>query len=294
MDTPTNSTSDLTTDSTEATLVRERWKLLQQLEDWLEIPMIILGFVWLALLVVEFIWGLIPLLEHASLIIWIIFILDFVIKFTLAPRKLVYLRQSWLTVVALAVPALRVFRLVRVFRILQAARAARGLRLVRVITSLNRGMRALSASMGRRGFGYVIIFTLVVTVAGAAAMFTFENQISTGLTSYSEALWWTAMIMTTMGSGYWPQTPEGRVLAFLLSLYAFTIFGYVTAALATFFVGRDAESEEGEVAGVKMIEALHTEIIALRAEVRALRNEQRAGVSEVIQSESYLAVNRKP
>ena len=34
-----------------------------------------------------------------------------------------------------------------------------------------------------------------------------------------------------------------------LALYAFTIFGYVTAALATYFVGRDADSEEAEVAG---------------------------------------------
>ena len=52
------------------------------------------------------------------------------------------------------------------------------------------------------------------------------------------------MIMTTMGSAYWPQTDAGRVLCVLLSLYAFGVFGYVTALLASFFVGRDVEKGE--------------------------------------------------
>ena len=38
-------------------LERERYELLQRLEDWLETPMLILAFAWLALLVVELIWG---------------------------------------------------------------------------------------------------------------------------------------------------------------------------------------------------------------------------------------------
>ena len=63
--------------------------------------------------------------------------------------------------------------MVRVFRVL---RAAQGLRLIRLVTSLNRGMRALGASLGRRGFGYVLALTFVVTISGAAGMYTFENN----------------------------------------------------------------------------------------------------------------------
>jgi len=263
-----------TTDSTQETLLQERRKLLQQLEEWLETPMIVLGFIWLALLVFEFTWGLSPLLEKAGLVIWVLFLIDFAIKFLLAPHKLTYLRQNWLTAISLVVPALRVLRITHAFALLRAASAARGLRLVRVITSLNRSMKALRAGMGRRGLGYVIALTGVVTVAGAAAMYAFENQVPAGLTSYSEALWWTAMIMTTLGSAYWPQTPEGRVFGFLLAIYAFAIFGYVTASLATFFIGRDADSDEAEIAGAKAIEALHAEIVALRDEVRALRDDR--------------------
>jgi voltage-gated potassium channel len=42
-----------------------------------------------------------------------------------------------------------------------------------------------------------------------------------------------------MGSDYWPQTPEGRLLCLLLAIYAFAVFGYVTAAIAAYFVDRD-------------------------------------------------------
>ena len=31
----------------------ERWAVLGQIEDWLETPMLVLGFVWLGLLVIE-------------------------------------------------------------------------------------------------------------------------------------------------------------------------------------------------------------------------------------------------
>jgi voltage-gated potassium channel len=249
----------------------ERRELLARLEYWLEAPMLALGFAWLALLIVEFTRGLPPFLEAASTLIWVVFILDFVLKFALAPDKTDYLKVNWLTALALVVPALRVFRVFRVVRLLRAARAARGLRLFRVVTSLNRGMRALGAAMRRRGFGYVVALTCLVALSGAAGMYAFERELpgGQGLNSYAEALWWTAMVMTTMGSDYFPRTAEGRLLCLLLAVYAFAVFGYVTATLATFFVGRDAEDAGAEVAGAAQIESLRAEVAALRAELRS-------------------------
>lgn len=255
----------------------ERGELLSRLEDWLEMPMLVLGFVWLALLILEFTGGLTPALETAGTIIWIVFIVDFSLKLALATDKSDYLKANWLTVLALAVPALRVFRVFRVVRVLRAARAARGLRLFRVVSSLNRGMRALGATMRRRGFGYVVALTLIVALSGAAGMYAFENEMpgGQGFESYGQALWWTAMVMTTMGSDYFPRTTEGRVLCFALAVYAFAVFGYVTATLATFFVGRDAANAQAEVAGVEQIERLQAEVAALREELRAfIRREE--------------------
>ena len=50
------------------------------------------------------------------------------------------------------------------------------------------------------------------------------------------------MLLTTMGSDYWPRTPEGRLLCVLLAVYAFAVFGYVTAAIAAYFVGKDRDA----------------------------------------------------
>ncbi len=264
-----------TTPKEMAALDKERVEILERLEGWLETPMLVLAFVWLALLMVEFIWGESSLFETIGTSIYVVFILNFGLEFTLAPRKAEYLKRNWLTAISLLVPALRIFRVFRVFRVVRLTSAGRGLRLLRVVSSLNRGMHALGDSLTRRGFGYVFALTLLVTFAGAAGMYKFEKDAPGGLHSYGEALWWTAMMMTTMGSQYWPQTIEGRVLCVFLALYAFAVFGYVTATLATYFVGRDAENAKAEVAGSAQLMALQEEIRALRNEIRALAERRR-------------------
>ncbi len=254
----------------EEELTRERYELLRRVEDWLETPMLVLAFAWLLLLILELVREESALFNALGLTIWAVFIVDFAVTLVLAPDKWDYVKRNWLTIISLLVPALRVFRIFRAFRLLRVARAGRGLRLFRVISSLNRGMKALGESLTRRGFAYVSGLTLLVTFAGAAGMFAFENEAVGGPRSYTDALWWTAMLMTTMGSEYWPQTAEGRVLCVFLALYAFGVFGYVTAALATFFVGRDADSAESEVAGARQLTAVRDELSALRDEIRAL------------------------
>ena len=220
---------------------RARWRLLANLVRLAEPVMALLGIVWLLLLVIEFTQGVTPALANANRAIWTVFIIDFAAEFLVAPSKSVYLRRHWLVLLSLALPALRVARAARIVRVARAARSVRGVRLLRTLTSMNRAMSSLRMTMSRRGFGYVSGLTVLVTVGGAAAMFAFENGVTdpNGLHDYATALWWTAMIMTTMGSAYWPQTPEGRMLCVVLSLYAFAVFGYVTATLASFFVSRD-------------------------------------------------------
>jgi voltage-gated potassium channel len=151
------------------------------------------------------------------------------------------------------------------------AALARGTSLVRVVSSLNRGMAALGGLLGRRGFGYVAAITILVTLGGAAGMYAFEHAVAgSPITGYWAAVWWTAMVMTTMGSDYFPHTMQGRVLCVLLAVYAFTVFGYVTATLATFFVDREAASPQSDIPDQKAIEALQREVAGLRTEIRAL------------------------
>jgi voltage-gated potassium channel len=77
-------------------LMYERNRLLVSIERLLEGPMVFLGFVWLVLLIIELVWGLTLVLEYLSITIWIVFIIDFVIKFFLAPDKINFLKETGL------------------------------------------------------------------------------------------------------------------------------------------------------------------------------------------------------
>ena len=88
------------------------------------------------------------------------------------------------------------------------------------------------------------------------------------------ALWWTAMRVITAGSDYWPITPEGRGLAFILAVFGYAIFGYVTATLATFFIGRDAEEKEAPIVGQKDIRDLKNTIMMLSQKIDSLKNHE--------------------
>ena len=246
--------------------VSERKKLLCTVTNLLEGPMVFLGFVWLILLVVELVWGLPLTLQYVSIGIWIIFIIDFLLKFLVAPHKLRFLKANWLTAISLVIPAIRLFRILRVLRLLK------GVRLIKVVASLNRSMKSLAATMKRRGFAYVMALSLIVTFGGAAGMYAIEKGHQ-GFENFGMALWWTAMRVITAGSDFWPSTPEGRGLAFILSLFGYAIFGYVTATLATFFIGRDAEEKTAPVAGAKDVDELKKMVASLLQKVEELKND---------------------
>jgi voltage-gated potassium channel len=222
-------------------LRRERWKLTARLARALESPMLVLSGLWTVLLVVEFTRGLAPWLQRLNDAIWAAFVAQFALEFMAAPHKRLYLRKRWVTVFSLLLPAVRLFRLVRLARVARVARAARGLRLARLLGAINRGMRSLALGFKRRGIGYLLVLTVLIAITGAAGMYRFELEGpgGPGFADYGTALWWTAMLLTTMGSDYWPRTPEGRLLCLLIALYAFAVFGYVTAAIAAYFVGKD-------------------------------------------------------
>lgn len=271
-------------------LQEQRWELLRQIDELADKPLIALSFVWLLLLIIELTAGLSPLLQTVTYVIWALFILDFLLGVTIAPHKRRYLRRNWLTAVSLLLPALRVLRIFRAFRILRAAHGVRSVTMVRLITSLNRGMRAARNTVGRRGIGYVVALTLIVAFAGAAGVYFFEGPpglgvgagaAEGGMDSYSDALWFTMMLMTTLGSEYWPVTGAGRVLTFLISLYALGVFGYIAGTIASYFLepGKTAPEATGRADDGRTLSDLTEEIASLRRQVALLTTQLESGDS---------------
>ncbi|MBA2369659.1 MAG: potassium channel protein [Candidatus Protochlamydia sp.] len=231
-----------------------RSEILSVWDKWFEIPLIILGFCWLILVIIELNIGLNPLLENLSFTIWMIFILDFIVRFSLAPFKILYLKTNWVTVIALIVPA---FRILRGFSLIKATK---GIYLVRIATSIRRGMQILGSVFGRHGFGYIIGLTFIVILLGAAGIKAFENKFE----YYSDALWWTAMMITTMGTDFWPRTGEGRILSLGLAIYAFAIFGYITANVASFLIEKDKKDTDEYQKLLEELKEIKTEIQSLK------------------------------
>lgn len=236
-----------------------------------EIPMLLLSLVWVALFVLELARGLPPFLYRVGTAIWFVFLLDFAIRLAIAPKRSAFIRRNWLSALSLTLPALRLLRVARVAAMLTSVGGARSLLLVRVVARANRGMTALGMSFRRRGFGYVVSLSVLVTVVGAAGMLAFEreNAAGTGLHDYPTALWWTAMMMTTMGSEYWPRSGAGRVLCLSLAIYAFAVFGYVAASLATYFIGRDTDSGAIGASERRVLEQIRADVASLRSDFQS-------------------------
>lgn len=241
-------------DDAPATALRaERWALLERIDRSLEPVFIVLSAIWIALVVVELAMGGLPrTLDVLIWVIWVLFIAEFLVGLVIAPDRLRYLRRSWLTALSLVLPALRILRVATALRLLRATRVVRSVGLLRVLTSVNRGLGALGQTARRRGVGYAVAATALVLVVGAAGMANFESPAalaqdglagSGALSDFGDALWWTAYTMTT-GAPTVPVTAEGRLLGWLLSLYGLAIFGYLTAILASHFVGRDRTDDE--------------------------------------------------
>jgi len=117
---------------------RKRYRLLYQLESQLETPMFLLAMLWLFYFIKELVAGLSPIEEKIVGLVWLLFILEFLLKIWLAKRKLLYIKQNWLTVLGLIVPAFRMFRLLGALRVLRASRVVTTTKFIRALSSTKR------------------------------------------------------------------------------------------------------------------------------------------------------------
>lgn len=136
------------TTSSSATTQRRRYRLLYRLEALMEPMMFVLAFVWFALLIIELTHGLTEFQQLLGNIIWGVFIVEFLMKLLLAPRRLRYLRQNWLLLAALVLPILRIFRMFSALRFLRYTRITSTTRIVRALTSSKSAYAKLKQAQG--------------------------------------------------------------------------------------------------------------------------------------------------
>ncbi|MFD0021144.1 potassium channel family protein [Streptomyces sp. NPDC058382] len=85
-----------------------------------------------------------------------------------------------------------------------------------------------------------VILALTVLIGSWAVLMAERHAGHATITTYPRALWWSAETATTVGYGdFYPVTLWGRIIAVFVMGVGITTYGMVTAALATWFVGRE-------------------------------------------------------
>ena len=237
--------------------------LREKLDRYLDVPLALASLALVLLAVIELSgevsepWQ--GRLATLGWVLWGLFFVEFAAKFALAPVKRSYLREHWLDVLIVLLPFLR---FLRVLRVLQASRA---LPTFRLLVFGGRGSQSTLELLKRRRLGQLAIISVMVILIGAALGFLLEaDAAGSPIEDFGDALWWSAALVTTIGSELYPVTTGGRILGFLIMIYAIGIFTYFIGSVASVLValdtGRTRKPEErgGVELSAEEIEALRS------------------------------------
>jgi voltage-gated potassium channel len=211
-----------------------REALLHKVERITELPLLVLAFVMIPLLVGPFFWDLSPGEESVFIaldtFIWAIFAIDLVIKVSIAPQRLAYLKKHWLEVLVVVVPFFRPLRILRVFLF---------------------GSRAWVGARRLVNIDFLLVYGIGLVIISATVIASVEGGENASIQSFPDALWWAVVTITTVGYGDMvPITAVGRAIAFILMLGGIAFFSGVTANLASFLVKGSSESDKKIVANL--------------------------------------------
>jgi voltage-gated potassium channel len=150
-----------------------REELREKLDRYLDLPLALASVVVVLLIIVQLSgevsgsWQ--RRLEVLSWGLWSLFLLELLIKFTLAPVKRRYVREHWLDVLVVLLPFLRFLRAARVLR------ATRTLPVLRLLIFGGRGSESTLALLKRRRLGQLAVISVMVILLGAAGGFLLEE-----------------------------------------------------------------------------------------------------------------------
>ena len=154
--------------------------------------------------------------------IWAVFILDFVLRFISHHDRKEFLKRNVIELLALALPAFRVFRVLR------------------VITALGIFTRAAQTLQTRINI-YLAVVTPLVIFSGALGVYEAERYAPHAtITNFGDALWYSIVTVCTVGYGdYSPVTFQGRVIATILMFSGVVLLSSVTALVASYLLSKN-------------------------------------------------------
>lgn len=218
----------------------EREHHLESLAARLDLPMTLLGIVFLLLVLAQNLATAPPLrtaLETAGWLLWAVFVAEFALRLYLAPARLRFLRRHWWQVVFLVLPMLRFLRLLFVLRLARAGR---------VVSSAVRSSRSAGRVLSSR-LGQLLAVTAIVVLAASQLLYAFNAY-----DNYGEALYATALT-TVVGEPSRVDHPVARAMDVLLGCYSVAVFAGLAGALGAYFIEGRHPSAPGRPAGSRRL-----------------------------------------
>lgn len=220
-----------------------------------DVPMLVITLLWLPVLIVPLIVQLQGAMAETfatiDYMVWALFALEYVIKFSLAPRRGYFVRTHLLDLLIVAVPFFRPLRMGRLVRLL---------RLVRVAVVMGEALRRGKSIFTHNGFHFVVLAAATLVFA-CTGLVTFAERTAKGtnIHDFAQGLWWSIETVTTVGYGdRYPTTPFGQGAAVLLMLVGIGLIGTLTATVASYFVQERTNATEERL---ERIEALLAQLV---------------------------------
>lgn len=177
-------------------------------------------------------------LTLAGWLIWSVFLIEFLAKLWLAPRRLRFLRRHWFQALGLVLPTLRFLRFLRLVRLGRALPAAR------VVTSSYRTV-GTARRLIRSRLGYLGALTAVAVVAVAELGYLFEREHPGGgvFGSFGDALFWAAAAVVATQGDPIPRSPGAHLVMLFAFAFGLVVVASLAGAVGAFLVEEGRERE---------------------------------------------------
>lgn len=182
----------------------------------------------------------IPLLIIADQVIWIIFIIDYVVRLLISHNKKEFIISNIFDLIAI-IPfnsIFRAFRFARIIRLVRLSKLAKLAKFTKLIAFSGRCLERCKEFFNTNGFKYMVFVSLIVIILGALGIHFAEGM------QYKDAIWWSFVTTTTVGYGdISPNTDSGRIIACILMLVGIGLIGSLTSTITSFFFNEAKNSK---------------------------------------------------
>ena len=170
---------------------------------------------------------------YIDIIVWIIFVIDYFIRFLVTKHKVIFARENIIDLFSI-IPLkayLIVFRFLELYILVNSVLIIKIVGVIRLIILVLKFKIKIKEAIRLNRFNYILILTTLVIVISAVIISLLEKM------TFGDALWWCFVTFTTVGYGdVLLTTSIGRVVAAILMVVGIGFIGITTSTVALYII----------------------------------------------------------